>query len=174
MRVIILFTFILLAAQILQAQYTTIIYTDTANQNTSIATSGVLFKTPEYIYFKQAAQVYKIHIAKTIDISGGNVTELPSTTYEQDMYEFTRKGKAAIGLYITGSIFSLIGAALILSTDNSTIPGVITLVGGVISFSGVVSMVSEWKYGYRASVKAVLLIIIDNAHFSLLLRLYIA
>ncbi len=138
MRLIILSTFIFLAAQILQGQYTSVTFTDTSGQIKSITTPSVLFKTTEFIYFKQADVIYEIPTAKITNLQG-KVTELPSTTYEQDMYEFTRKGKAAMGLYITGSIFSLIGTGLISFTDNSTTPGVITLlVGGVISFSGFV------------------------------------
>lgn len=113
--------------------------------------SDFLFQDSNYVYFQTDSGCYKLSQSKVVRSIG--IKTIPTTTYYEDMLEFTKKGNTAMAMYAFGSLSSGLGVVLISTLENPNIGLGVASLGGVFSLIGVITEIGAWNAGLRANQK---------------------
>ncbi len=112
-----------------------------------------LYQDSNFVYFQKDDNYFKISqdkVLKTVSIDF-----IPTTTYYQDMYKFTKKGQTALTLYLLGSLSVTAASIFAIKSDGEDIglPIGLTVVGSGLSLIGIITEISAWSTGKKANIK---------------------
>ena len=112
-----------------------------------------LYQDSNFVYFQKDDSYFKISQDKVLKTVG--IDFIPTTTYYQDMYRFTKKGHNALTLYLLGSLTMSAASIFALKSDGENIglPIGLTVIGGGLSLIGLITDFSAWSTGKKANLK---------------------
>jgi len=112
-----------------------------------------LYQDSNYVYFQKDNSYFKISQDKVLNTVG--IDFIPTTTYYQDMYSFTKKGKNALTLYLLGSLTMSVGTIVTLTSgvEDIRLPIAFLVVGSGLTLIGLITEFSAWSTGKKANIK---------------------
>ena len=112
-----------------------------------------MYQDSNFVYFQKDNNYFKISQSKVISSTGIKV--IPTSTYYEDMFHFTKQGLNAVTLSIIGILTTTGGSLIAIKTESINLGIGFIAVGTVISFAGLITEISAWSAGKEANIKMI-------------------